>query len=162
MRRDLGFTWKNADVNMTVLIRKYGVHAVRVVCSRHKPLRKWGMPFELPGRNGYSYAKEPARSIGFFYYDAMLVFKSQTPEYYRNELNTVFRNRQLKNTLSVNIHYYLPKRRYYQSTHHTIPGDLVIQEHLFENVKSRITKFVLISIKVSAQDEFRNFHWIPC
>jgi len=86
MRRDLGFTWKNADMNMTVLIRKYSVHAVRVVYSRHKSLRKWGIPFELPGRNGYSYAKEPARGIGFLNYDAMLVFKSVTPEYYHNEL----------------------------------------------------------------------------
>jgi hypothetical protein len=34
----MGFTWKNADMNMTVLIRKYGVHAVRVVYSRHKSL----------------------------------------------------------------------------------------------------------------------------
>jgi len=67
MRRDSGFTWKNADMNMTVLIRKYGVHAVREVYSRRKPHRKWGMPFELPGRNAYSYAEEPARGIGFFF-----------------------------------------------------------------------------------------------
>jgi hypothetical protein len=55
----------------------------------------------------------------------MVVFKSETPEYYRNELN-ISRDRQFKNSPSVNIHYDLSKRQYYQSTRHTIPGDLVI------------------------------------
>ena len=36
MRRDLGFTWENVEMNMTGLVRKYGVHAVRAVYSRHK------------------------------------------------------------------------------------------------------------------------------
>jgi hypothetical protein len=31
MKIDLGFTWKNADMNVTGFIRKYGVHAARVV-----------------------------------------------------------------------------------------------------------------------------------
>jgi len=89
----------------------------------------------------------------FFYYNALLVFKSETSEYYHNELNIVFRDRQFKNNPSVNIYYVLSKRWYYQSTHHTIPGVMVDQEHRFENVKSRITKFILISMKVAAQDE---------
>lgn len=82
----------------------------------------------------------------------MLVFKSETPEFNLNELN-IIGNRQFKNTPEVNIRYDLSKRRYYQSTRHTIPGDLVIQEHRFDNIQSRITKVILISMKVAAQDE---------
>ena len=51
------------------------------------------------------------------------------------------------------IHYDPSNLRCYQSKRPTIPGDLVIQERRFENVGSHITKFVLISMTVAAQDE---------